>query len=143
MSVIGALGGRRASAGLALLINVLLRIVALGWLAAGIAEWARIVEVLPVDGGTFLEAARPVQIAVGIFAIVDLLAAVGLWLLASWGTILWAAAILGQAASGVVFEAGAGMGVWVAGVNAIALVAYVVMSFMLIRIREREADQGA
>lgn len=131
-----------ASAFWATAINVLLRIVAVGWLAAGIAEWTRIVGVLPVDGGTFLEAARPVQIAIGVFAIVDLLAAIGLWLLASWGTILWAAAILGQAASDIVLEGGAGMGVWVAGINALALFAYVAMSFMLIRSREREADQG-
>ena len=122
------------------LANALLRVVALCWLVAGVVEWTRIVGVLPVvEGAWFWEAEPAVQVAAVCFAILYPLAGIGLWLLAPWGTVLWALAVLFQAVAHVLFAGGLGIDVRVVVLNLVSLAAYVVLYLVIARIRRAEA----
>ncbi len=68
------------------MLVVFMRVVAVLWLFQGLTHWKIILapEVAPLD-------ALPGHVAAAIvfFAVTDLLAAVGLWLAAAWGGVLW------------------------------------------------------
>lgn len=65
-----------------------MRLTALVWLAKGALTWAAILDVLP--GARPFEA-EPVgrQAVIVYFAVIDLTAAVGLWLTSAWGGVVW------------------------------------------------------
>ena len=70
-----------------------MRILALVWIMKGLSAWAVIIGVwTPI--GHF--EARPMgyQAIIIYFALIDLVAAVGLWMASSWGGIVWLLAIM-------------------------------------------------
>jgi hypothetical protein len=69
-----------------------MRLVAILWIMKGLSAWATILGVTP---GTPFEG-RPTgfQAATIYFAVVDLVAAVGLWMASTWGGVLWLLAVM-------------------------------------------------
>jgi hypothetical protein len=70
-----------------------MRLMALLWIAKGLSFWAVIVgagTVIPA----FEDRAVGFQATVIYFSIVDLIAAVGLWLASTWGGVLWLLAVM-------------------------------------------------
>jgi len=65
-----------------------MRTLAWVWVAKGLFNWSLVLGALP-GYGDFTALARPTQGSVVFFAAVDLLAAVGLWLAAPWGGVVW------------------------------------------------------
>lgn len=78
-----------------------MRLLSLVWLAKGILAWAAIVG----HGGPvpFEIAPTGYQAAVIYFGVIDLVAAVGLWLASSWGGILWLLAVMSHLIIGIFF----------------------------------------
>ena len=75
-----------------------LRLCAVFWLLAGLLNWAFILGVVgPIDGD-FTNVGGARQWTIGFFAVVDLIAAVGLWLTAPWGATVWLLAAAAQIA---------------------------------------------
>lgn len=74
------------------------RLCALMWLVAGLLHWAFMLGIIVVPGVSFDTSPLASQIAEGFFAVVDLVAAVGLWLLAPWGGPVWLLAAAAQIA---------------------------------------------
>lgn len=66
-----------------------LRCMALLLIAGGVIHWARIVGFTPWRGAWFWEMPVEWQTATVFFAVLDLVAAIGLWLAVSWGTVMW------------------------------------------------------
>lgn len=70
-----------------------MRLMSLVWIAKGLSFWAII-----IDAGTVIPAfedrAIGFQSTVIYFSIVDLVAAVGLWLTSTWGGVLWLLAVM-------------------------------------------------
>lgn len=65
----------------------LMRLIAVAWFAKGILWWA---DILGFNGPALFEEKRIAAKAVAIgFATLDLVAAVGLWLLSAWGGVMW------------------------------------------------------
>src|SRR3954467_6405377 len=62
-----------------------LRIMAMISLAKGIYHWSLVLGIGDGSGSTFEQATMPWQAATVFFAVIDLVAAVGLWLPAPWG----------------------------------------------------------
>lgn len=71
------------------MLHVYLRLMALVMLGAGLIHWARILGADTWRGLMFQDMPTEWQSAVVFFAVLDLIAAIGLWLLASWGTVIW------------------------------------------------------
>jgi hypothetical protein len=78
------------------MLVVFLRLSAVVWLATGLVHWARIVGYLPWRGHLFGGMPVEWQSAIVFYGVVDLIAAVGLWLMTSWGVIVWLFAIACQ-----------------------------------------------
>ena len=66
-----------------------LRAIALMMIVAGLIHWARIVGVVPWRDVWFTEMPAAWQAATVFYAVLDLVVAVGLWLMVSWGKVMW------------------------------------------------------
>ena len=65
-----------------------MRTLAWVWVAKGLFNWGLVLGALP-GYGDFTALPQALQGSIVFFAAVDLLAAVGLWLAAPWGGVLW------------------------------------------------------
>lgn len=89
----GAARGSRSRAETAL--RLLLRVIAVVWLIEGVQQWYG---VLTGPNLPYLPAAAPLHVAsLFFFCILDFVAAIGLWLVSSWGVAVWFATMLGHA----------------------------------------------
>lgn len=79
-----------------------LRIMAGLSMAKGLYHWAVICGMTGLEGGF---EAQPLawQTATIFFAVIDLVAAIGLWLAAAWGAVVWLTASVSMAAVEVIF----------------------------------------
>ena len=79
-----------------------MRLVALLWMAKGLLSWAVIVG-LSQAGMPFEVRSTGFQATIIWFAVIDLVAAVGLWLNSSWGGVLWLLAVMSHLILAVFF----------------------------------------
>lgn len=128
------------------LLSRFMRIVALFWLLQGLMQW-RIV--LTADLPIFDTMPRNAAFAVVFFAVLDLIAGVGLWLATPWGGVLWlliASAQIFVTLSMPGFFAG---GYWLIGVNVVLIAIYFALTFEAgrdvdaQRLRERRRRKAA
>jgi hypothetical protein len=79
-----------------------LRVMSVLSMAKGLYHWSIVSGIAgPVDG--FEYQPMPWQTATVFFAVIDLVAAVGLWLAAAWGAVIWLTATVSMAAVEVFF----------------------------------------
>jgi Family of unknown function (DUF6163) len=80
-----------------------LRIMAAVSLVKGLYHWAAVCGIgAPADGG-FEAHTVAWQTATVFFAVIDLVAAVGLWLAAAWGAVVWLTSVVSMAVVEVFF----------------------------------------
>jgi hypothetical protein len=80
-----------------------LRIMAGISLIKGLYHWAQVCGIgAPADGG-FEAHSVAWQTSTAFFAVLDLVAAVGLWLAAAWGAVVWLTSVVSMAAVEVFF----------------------------------------
>jgi uncharacterized membrane protein (DUF2068 family) len=75
-----------------------LRALAVVLLVSGLWQWSWALGMIEPGGRAFLELRGAARNALGAFAVLDLVAAVGLWLAAAWGPVLFACDVLASAA---------------------------------------------
>jgi hypothetical protein len=92
-----------ASGSWAEILVLFLRIMAVLSLAKGLYHWAQVCGIAaPADGG-FEAQTIAWRTATVFFAVIDLVAAVGLWLAAPWGAVVWLTAVVTMATVEVFF----------------------------------------
>lgn len=79
-----------------------MRIMAVLSLVKGVYHWAQICGI-SVSTGNFELHSVAWQTATVFFAVIDLVAAVGLWLAAAWGAVVWLTAVVSMAVVEVFF----------------------------------------
>jgi len=114
-------------------MTVYMRAVGLIWIFSGIAEWARIIGMLEVRGVWFWDLGMEMQVAVVYFAVLSLVAGVGLWLTVSWGTVLWILAAASQILCHTVFADVFGSGYLVIGANVLSMLVFIGLVVMVER----------
>jgi hypothetical protein len=87
------------------------------------------------NGSTFEQANMPWQAATVFFAVIDLVAAVGLWLAAAWGGVVWLTAAISMAAIELFFPQVFGGRLWIAIPEFLAIFAYIALALMAGRER--------
>src|SRR5207302_9540268 len=112
-----------------------LRVMAIAWMLKGIYHWSLVLGIGDGEGSTFEQAGMPWQAATVFFAVIDLVAAVGLWLAAAWGGVVWLTASISMAAVELVFPQIYGGGFIVVLGELAAILAYVGLSVMAARER--------
>jgi hypothetical protein len=117
-----------------MILTWFMRIVAVLWILKGLSAWATIVGATPGVG--FEGRSTGYQATLIYFAVIDLVAAVGLWMASSWGGVLWLLAVMSHLILAVFFPR-----IVLAGPTLIAfffglIVAYLVMSWLAAREQE-------
>ena len=71
------------------MISIFLRGLSIYFLYSGILNWSYLIELFPYNGVIFSDLTVNWQSLIIFLAIVDLSAAVGMWLQATWGVVIW------------------------------------------------------
>ena len=112
---------------------VFLRVMAGVSLIKGLYHWAVICGIGASGHNGFESYAAPYQIATVFFAVIDLVAAVGLWLAAPWGAVVWLTSVISMAAVEILFPQVYGGSVLVILVEVLLLGGYVFLAIMAAR----------
>jgi len=80
-----------------------LRVMAGVSMLKGLYHWAIVCGILAPTSGGFADYPTPYQSATVFFAVIDLVAAVGLWLAAPWGAVVWLTSIISMIAVEMLF----------------------------------------
>jgi hypothetical protein len=100
-----ALGGPIEPQGVRLPVVVIyMRVVALLLLAAGLARACQVLGILTPDALTFENLTAAKRASAVTLLLVDLFAAVGLWVGAAWGPVMWAVALAVEVAMYTLFS---------------------------------------
>jgi hypothetical protein len=112
-----------------------LRIVAALSLIKGLYHWTGIAGIGDEPGAGFEANPLPWQAATVFFAVIDLVAAVGLWLAAAWGGVVWLTAAISMAGIELFFPQIFGGRYWVIPAELVLIIAYVCCALMAARER--------
>ncbi len=101
----------------------------------GLYHWAMLCGIGDTAESTFDVAPAAWKAASIFFAVIDLVAAVGLWLAAAWGGVVWLTAAISMAAIEVLFPQIYGGQTWVVAAEILAVVIYLVLTLLAARER--------
>jgi hypothetical protein len=110
--------------------------LAVAMMLLGLRQWAVILGIVSSSGGAFEAMPTAWKLATMHLAVVDLVAAVGLWMRVAWGKVLWVFAALSEIVLHTVFIGTFGGDLLVVAFHLATLVAYVVL---LIQARRHPA----
>ncbi len=105
-----------------------MRTMAWVWVVKGLFNWSVVLGANP-RFGDFIMLPRAMQSTIVFFAAVDLLAAVGLWLAAPWGGVLWLLCAIIETISPLLGARAALVGALGALLNVVLVAAYFVLSW--------------
>ena len=112
-----------------------LRAMAVLSMLKGLWHWAEVTGMIASVEGGFETRPLSWQAATVFFAVIDLVAAVGLWLGAAWGAVVWLTAVVSMAAVELLFPQVYGGRLWMVAIQALMLFAYVGLTVMAARER--------
>lgn len=112
-----------------------LRVMAVLALLKGLYHWGEVTGIVGGADGGFESRPLSWQTATVFFAVIDLVAAVGLWLAAAWGAVVWLTAVVSMAAVELLFPQVYGGRIWVVAIQALMLFAYLGLAAMAARER--------
>ncbi|MBM6595516.1 DUF6163 family protein [Microvirga pudoricolor] len=115
-----------------LILTWFMRVLAILWIMKGLSAWAVILGVW-TPAGLFETRSLGYQATIVYFALIDLIAAVGLWMVSSWGGVMWLLAIMSHLILAAFFP-----GIVASGVSTLAfflglLVVYLAISWLSAR----------
>ncbi|WP_376988055.1 DUF6163 family protein [Bosea sp. R86505] len=122
-------GAQAASTRWRTLLVWMLRILSVLWLAKGLLAWGVIFGVWGEAQPPFENRLLSFQAIIVYFAVIDLVAAVGLWLTSTWGGVLWLLAAISHLLLAFFFPRMLPMTLWLAGAYLCAILAYFVATW--------------
>jgi len=112
---------------------VFLRVMAALSLAKGLYHWGVVCGINAPSPSGFDSYSTPYQVATVFFAVIDLVAGVGLWLAAPWGAVVWLTSVISMAAVEILFPQIYGGHLWVVAVELLLLATYLGLALMAAR----------
>jgi hypothetical protein len=109
-----------------------LRVMAICSLAKGLWHWATVCGFIGQDGG-FEARSHAWQATTIFFSVIDLVAAVGLWLVAPWGAVVWLTTTVTMIMIQLFFDQVYGTEIIVVAVGLGAILVYLVLSLLASR----------
>ena len=110
-----------------------LRVMAGLSMLKGLYHWAIVCGIDAPHSVGFDGYSTPYQSATVFFAVIDLVAAVGLWLAAPWGAVVWLTSLISMVAVELLFPQIYGGDMWVVGVELVLLAVYLVLALLAAR----------
>jgi Family of unknown function (DUF6163) len=112
-----------------------LRIMAVLAIAKGLYHWAQVTGFVGGEEEAFENQTMAWQTATIYFAVIELVAAVGLWLATPWGAVVWLTTVVSMAVIELMFPGVYGGSLMVVGIEALMLAAYLALAWMAARER--------
>jgi len=112
-----------------------LRIMAVLSVVKGLYHWAQVTGFTGGEEDAFENQPMAWQAATVYFAVIELVAAVGLWLATPWGAVVWLTTVVSMAVIELMFPGIYGGSLLVVGVEALMLGAYLALAWMAARER--------
>ena len=112
-----------------------LRIMAVVSIAKGLYHWAQVTGFIGGEEEAFENQPMAWQTATVYFAVIELVAAVGLWLATPWGAVVWLTTVVSMAVIELMFPGIYGGSLVVVAFEAIMLAAYLALAWMAARER--------
>ena len=124
---------KRASGSWTDRLVLFLRVMAAVSMIKGLYHWAAVCGFVGAADGGFFGHTPQWQTATVFFAVIDLVAAVGLWLAAPWGAVVWLTSAVSTAVIDVFFNQVYGPQNLVVGLEAAAIAAYLLLAIQAAR----------
>ena len=112
-----------------------LRIMALVSIVKGLYHWSQVTGFIGGEEEAFENQPTAWQAATVYFAVIELVAAVGLWLATPWGAVVWLTTVVSMAVIDLMFPGIYGGSLVVVGGEAVMLAAYLALAWMAARER--------
>jgi Family of unknown function (DUF6163) len=112
-----------------------LRIMAVVSLTKGLYHWAEVTGFIGRGDDAFENQTLAWQASTVYFAVIELVAAVGLWLATPWGAVVWLITVVTMGVIELMFPAIYGGSLSVVAVEALMLAAYLALAWMAARER--------
>ncbi len=112
------------------MLDYYLTALAVAMMLLGLKQWAIILGVIPGADGMFEAMSTPWKLATMDLAVVDLVAAVGLWQRVAWGKVIWIFALVSEIAFHTVFIRTFGGDLLVVAFHVVTFAAFVVLTIM-------------
>ena len=103
--------------------------------AKGLYHWAQVTGFIGGEEDDFENQPMAWQTATVYFAVIELVAAVGLWLATPWGAVVWLTTVVSMAVIELMFPGIYGGSLTVVGLEALMLAAYLALAWMAARER--------
>ncbi len=114
---------------------VFLRVMAILSMAKGLYHWAEVTGFIGGVDETFENQSMAWQSATVYFAVIELVAAVGLWLATPWGAVVWLTTVVSMAVVELMFPTIYGGNLIMVTVEGLFLAAYLVLAWLAARER--------
>src|SRR5499427_1820504 len=112
-----------------------LRVMAVLSILKGLYHWAQVTGFIGGEEEAFENQPMAWQAATVYFAVIELVAAVGLWLATPWGAVVWLTTVVSMAVIELMFPGIYGGSLLVVGGEALMLAAYLALAWMAARER--------
>ena len=112
-----------------------LRIMAVFSVIKGLYHWAQVTGFIGGEEDAFENQSMAWQTATIYFAVIELVAAVGLWLATPWGAVVWLTTVVSMAVIELMFPGIYGGSLTVIAVEALMLAGYLALAWMAARER--------
>ena len=112
-----------------------LRIMAVLSILKGLYHWAQVTGFVGREDDAFENQAMAWQASTVYFAVIELVAAVGLWLATPWGAVVWLTTVVSMAVIELMFPGIYGGSLMVVAGEAVMLTAYLALAWMAARER--------
>jgi hypothetical protein len=107
-----------------------MRALAIVYLGVGIAQWAVIIGLISWNGVMLTEMTLPLQAGTIYFAVVDLVAAIGLWLMAPWGGVVWLLSCMSRVMLHTAFMTTFGQENVMVAIQILSILLYLLLTFL-------------
>ena len=115
---------------------VFLRVMAVASMLKGLYHWAAVCGFIG-DAGGFEAHVQSWQATTVFFSVIDLVAAVGLWLVAPWGAVVWLTSTVTMIMIELFFNQVYGTNLIIVAAGVLAILAYLILSVLAARERPR------
>src|ERR1700759_4739758 len=112
-----------------------LRLMAIVSVAQGLYHWAKVPGFIGGEEEAFENQPMAWQTATVYFAVIELVAAVGLWLATPWGAVVWLTTVVSMAVIELMFPGIYGGSLSIVAFDALMLAAYLALAWMAARER--------
>jgi len=110
-----------------------LRVMAAVSMVKGLYHWTIVLGIGADAEGGFENYPTAYQAATAFFAVIDLVAAVGLWLAAPWGAVVWLTSVISWVAVEMIFPQVYGGSMWTVAIEAVFLAVYLWLALQAAR----------